>query len=159
MTTDHRNYVRNFERIPIHFAQSVAAMLSVYASIPEDSAQFALSHLFLYLFRQSLVVHDEVVAQRFGHPRLVPDADLHRMVPRPPAQSWATDMMYFAPFPTRLIKAEASSMESLGLWRRRWRCFGWREVNLNIHVHIRFFVCVGLTGIGKALGGSTDPMM
>lgn len=37
--------------------------------------------------------------------------------------------------------------------------FRWRDVNLYIHVYIRFFVCGTLTRIGKAQEGSTDPMM
>lgn len=35
----------------------------------------------------------------------------------------------------------------------------WRDVNLYIHVYIRFFVCGTLTRLGKAHEGGTDPMM
>lgn len=66
-------------------------------------------------------------------------------------------MRYFAPsrqaFPGQRLLARS-------LWNSGdGEVFRWREVNLYIHVYIRFFVCGTLAEIGKAAKGRADPMM
>lgn len=66
-------------------------------------------------------------------------------------------MRYFAPsrqdFPRQRLLARTLWNSSDG------DVFLWREVNLYIHVYIRFFVCGTLTEIGKAVKGRADPIM